>query len=1220
METYEMSEPEISQTILESPVLGVYKTSKDGRYAWVNPAFAQILGYVSPYELINSVTDIGRQVFVDPIRYREFCSILEKEDEVRNFEAELFRKDMSKIWVCLQAKTRDDPDNIYSSYQGFLTDISKYKIVEEELKRSKEKYQTLVENLNDIIFTLDPAGYIVYISPVMEQLMGYRPEDVIGKSYEEFVHPDDLPDLRISFSRVLQGNLEPYEFRLRDSNNQYRYMRSSSRIEKDEAGRLNGITGLLSDITLQKQNDENLRCSEERYRTVVSSASDGIILRDCCGRILAWNNAAERVFGIKAEEILGQKTRDWDWKMIRKDGSNFLAGMHPSLHTLTTGEPCKNVVAGVRNAVTDQLFWININTSPLFKDVQSKPYAVVISFSDITEQKLAEDAEQESKSKLEAIIEFLPDATFVIDMDGRVIAWNRAMEEMTGINKKDMIGQGDHAYAIPFYGERRRQLLDLLDRDDSEIASHYQYVVRKGNTLYAETFTPALFGGIGAHVWATGAPIFDAKGKRLGAIESIRDITESKRAKEELQSSLRFLEILINTIPSPIVYKDRQGRYIGCNESFASQIIGLSKERIIGKSVRDLKESIPANLADKYFEMDELLFQEKSVQVYETQVQCADGVLRDYLITRAPFNNFAGDLAGIVGVMLDITERKRGEEMLKESKDYLDKIINTIGDPLFVKNRQHRFVLVNDAMCALSGRSREELIGKKDCDFFPAAQVDVFLDKDEQVFLTGKENVNEETITDSLGIDRTIITKKTRYTDNAGNMFIVGIIRDITERKWAEEELQKANLQLKQSIAQANELAEIAKTANAAKSEFLANMSHEIRTPLNGVIGMIELLLDTELDGEQREYARTIHASGKALLSLINDILDFSKIEARKLVMENRDFNLASVLRYTTDLLARNAQKKGLELSCVVDPDVPRLLRGDAARLSQILINLGGNAMKFTREGSILIEVSLVRAKEDKIVLRFSVKDTGIGIAADRMNTLFTPFTQADGSTTRKYGGTGLGLAISKQLVRMMNGRIGAESQVGLGSTFWFTAQFDLPAKQADDQMLAKDRECSAESVGFGRGAEALHSSENGSVSFLPEDARILLVEDNAVNQKVAVAMIKKLGGQIDVAVDGREAIAALEKGSYDLVLMDCQMPEMDGFEATRVIRQKGETGARIPIIAMSASAMQADREKCLLAGMDDFIAKPVLPEELARVLSRWLAVSRHDPAVGKAR
>jgi len=387
---------------------------------------------------------------------------------------------------------------------------------------------------------------------------------------------------------------------------------------------------------------------------------------------------------------------------------------------------------------------------------------------------------------------------------------------------------------------------------------------------------------------------------------------------------------------------------------------------------------------------------------------------------------------------------------------------------------------------------------------------------------------------------------------------------------------------------------------------------------LNGVIGMIGLLLDTELDDEQKEYARTIHASGVALLSLINDILDFSKIEARKLVMENRNFNLSSVLRYSTALLARSAQKKGLELSHVIDPDVPRLLRGDAARLSQILINLGGNAVKFTRKGRILIRVSVLKAETDTIVLRFSVKDTGIGIAADRLDALFTPFTQADGSTTRKYGGTGLGLAISKQLVQMMNGRIGAESQTGLGSTFWFTAQFGLPANQAEEQMLGKDAECSAElMMDFGRDEDALHASERGCIPSLPENVRILLVEDNAVNQAVAVAMIKKLGCMADVAVDGRQAIAALEKGSYDLVLMDCQMPEMDGFEATRLIRQKREKSAKIPIIAMTASAMQADREKCSLAGMDDFIAKPVQLEELARVLAKWL--SRHDPVEGEA-
>ena len=1032
-----------------------------------NPALAHILGYDSPEDLINSITDIDRQIFVDPLRNQEFHRLLEETGSVKNFVAELFRRDGRRVWVSIQADAINDPNNIASSYQGFLIDITEHKIVEEALKRSEEKYRTLVENLNDVIFTLDNTGRIIYVSPVVEPLLGYKPKEVIGENFATFIHPEDLPGLTNSFYKTMQGKLEPYEFRIRDNRNQYRQVRTTSRPEIDELGRSVGISGLLSDITDQKQKD---------------------------------------------------------------------------------------------------------------------------------------DAEQESTSKLAAIIEFLPDATFVIDLEGKVIAWNRAMEEMTGVNKKDMIGQEDHAYAIPFYGERRRQLLDLLDKDDKEIACNYQYVRRKGNTLYAEIFTPALFGGRGANVWATGAPIFDAKGKRLGAIESIRDITESKRAKEELQSNLRFLEILINTIPSPIFYKDRQGRYIGCNESFARQIMGLSKERIIGKSVYDLGDVVPVDLADKYCEMDEKLFQERAVQVYETPVQCADGVRRDFLFTKAPFNNFAGDVAGIVGVMLDITERKCGEERLRESKDYLEKIINSIGDPLFVKNRQHQFVLVNNAFCALSGRSCEDLLGRMDYDFFPAEQVDVFLEKDERVFETGKENVNEETITDSQGVDRTIITKKTLYTDISGNRFIVGIIRDITERKWAEEELQKTNRQLEQSIAKANDLAGLAGKANAAKSEFLANMSHEIRTPLNGVIGMTELLLDTDLNSEQQEYAQTIQSSGEALLALINDILDFSKIEANKLVMEMRDFDLAGVLKYTTDLLARNAQEKGLQVTCQIAPAVPRLLRGDAGRLRQILANLGGNAAKFTNRGNIEIQVSVEKEEKKNITLRFSVSDTGIGISASRLKALFTPFTQADGSTTRKYGGTGLGLAISKHLAQMMNGKIGAQSVEGVGSTFWFTAWFEkVPDNQAEEEVLDSKVQKAPEACG---------------APSLPDKVRILLVEDNPVNQKVALAMLKKLGFRTDVVANGLEAVKALQTVPYDLVLMDCQMPEMDGFEATRAIRQKESAASNpcIPIIAMTASAMQADRKKCLQAGMNDFIAKPVQSEELAVMLARWLAISRQEP------
>jgi signal transduction histidine kinase/CheY-like chemotaxis protein len=416
-------------------------------------------------------------------------------------------------------------------------------------------------------------------------------------------------------------------------------------------------------------------------------------------------------------------------------------------------------------------------------------------------------------------------------------------------------------------------------------------------------------------------------------------------------------------------------------------------------------------------------------------------------------------------------------------------------------------------------------------------------------------------------------------------------------------EATRLNKYRNEQTTRANEMADLAKKANAAKSEFLANMSHEIRTPLNGVIGMIGLLLDMNLNEEQREYAKIASISGEILMSLINDILDFSKIEAHKLELETLDFDLRSMLDNTTDLLAISAHEKGLELVCTMEPGVPSRLVGDPGRLRQILVNLGSNAVKFTAHGKIVIRASLESQDEGNATIRFSVSDTGIGIPANRQDILFSPFTQVDGSTTRKYGGTGLGLAISRQLAELMGGMIGVESEEGKGSTFWFTAVFQKKPERIGSAGGLAEIE--------GAGAERFATKPASSQSFKGK-IRILVAEDNPVNQKVAQALLRKMGLQADVVANGREAVNALQTTPYDLVLMDCQMPEMDGYEATSVIRRQGSKALNpcIPIIAMTALAMHGDREKCIQSGMNDFIAKPVQRRELAKMLARWLAIT----------
>ena len=414
------------------------------------------------------------------------------------------------------------------------------------------------------------------------------------------------------------------------------------------------------------------------------------------------------------------------------------------------------------------------------------------------------------------------------------------------------------------------------------------------------------------------------------------------------------------------------------------------------------------------------------------------------------------------------------------------------------------------------------------------------------------------------------------------------IERDLEARVNARTaELAATVTRLETEIARANVLKIEAEIANRTKSEFLANMSHEVRTPMSGVIGMVRLLLDTRLDAEQREMATTIKDSSETLLNVLNDILDLSKLEAGKVTLERHAFSPAELLRDATTLFGPRARAKSLELGLELDPSLPPALLGDSTRIRQVVLNLLGNAVKFTETGSVRLRGRMIRAADGPAGLRVEVADTGIGIAEDARGLLFQKFSQTDGSTSRKFGGTGLGLAISRELVELMSGHVGLESRAGQGSTFFF----ELPLERAEEPLR--------------------RASQSPPVPRVAVDhsAQILVVEDNVVNRRVAVKVLQNMGYKPKFAENGVIAVEMHRATPFDIILMDCQMPEMDGYQATAIIRSdEASSGVRVPIIAMTAHAMKGDRETCLAAGMDDYLTKPVVPAQLRALLDDWLA------------
>jgi len=529
-----------------------------------------------------------------------------------------------------------------------------------------------------------------------------------------------------------------------------------------------------------------------------------------------------------------------------------------------------------------------------------------------------------------------------------------------------------------------------------------------------------------------------------------------------------------------------------------------------------------------------------------------------------------------------------------------------IPDHVYFKDRDSRFVAVSHSLARSFGCSVEAVIGKTDADFFDSADAHAFRERELQIMRSGEPIIDHVTRhTWPNGRETWSLNIAAAIRNAAGDVIgVFGTNKDITEKKLLEKALL-ANQHLAAMTTQAEAMATAARVANEAKSAFLANMSHEIRTPMNGVVGMAELLLDTPLSDSQRELAITIVHSAHALLVLINDILDFSKIEAGKLELEHAEFDLRELLDEVMRLIHVQARHKALAMRLHVDSTVPRRVSGDAARLRQALLNLCGNAVKFTARGEVALNVgALTRCSQGGVTVSFDVRDTGIGIPANRLEALFQPFSQVDVSTTRRFGGTGLGLSIVRRLAELMGGRVSVESREGVGSNFRFEVTLRAPSKEqtaAETSPGVRPADSGDAQIGHRvprhvRGQRADRA-----------ERRILLVEDNPVNQKVALFVLQKLGYRADVVQDGQEAVSAWQRRDYELILMDCEMPVMDGYEATRQIRAQEQGARHIPIIALTAHAIRGAESACLAAGMDAYLTKPLIRDKLEACLTHFL-------------
>jgi len=672
--------------------------------------------------------------------------------------------------------------------------------------------------------------------------------------------------------------------------------------------------------------------------------------------------------------------------------------------------------------------------------------------------------------------------------------------------------------------------------------------------------------------------------------EEIAALKQASDSSSALTAESARLRVLLDTLPDLVWLKDPDGIYLTCNRRF-EQFFGASEQEIRGKTDFDF---VDRELAEFFRANDRAAMEANQPRDNEEWVTFACDGHRELLITtKAPVRDAQGQLIGVLGIGRNMTaerDMKRRFEVAFRAAP-VAACITRLSDGKLIE--------VNDRLLKEYAWERHDLIGKSTVEAGLWGNAE---DRAEMIETIRRDGRIQDFHSIGMGRDRRprVISLSAEVIDLAGEPHLLAFILDITERRAAEVALEQHRAHLEELVAKRTaDLAkakEVAEQASLAKSTFLANMSHEIRTPMNAIIGLTHLAERSTEDPQQLDRLAKVSDAARHLLAIINQILDISKIEAGKLSLAPLDFSLNQVLDNTSTLIIDRLRSRGLLFSSSVDPKLPAVLHGDPLRLGQIILNYLTNAIKFTDHGSIALDVRLEKRLGDDLLVRFSVSDTGIGIAPENQSRLFDAFEQADSSTTRRFGGTGLGLAIARRLAHLMGGETGFSSTLGQGSTFWFTARLQAGSTDTVDAVLASSPD----------EAEELLTSRY-------RQTRILLVEDNPINQEVALDLLHSAGLQADLAVDGQKAVEMAARQAYDLILMDMQMPVMDGITATRLIRAS-EQGKATPILAMTANAFGEDRQRCLEAGMNDHVAKPVDPQNLYATLIKWLPAPAAEP------